>query len=168
MTDKPMLSLRLIEAYNSALHAMHDALVKAGDTFKPTLEERIEQASALDELGREEAERVRGYLRRDIEDAANWLADNGDELKDWLKFDIELVESKLFDALSSVADHTTVELKQFEEQATLMGEWHTGEIAGIGTLVCKSCDEHLHFHRTGHIPPCPKCHGTKFKRSKTA
>ncbi|MDH5595020.1 MAG: zinc ribbon-containing protein, partial [Gammaproteobacteria bacterium] len=44
------------------------------------------------------------------------------------------------------------------------GEWHTGEVVGVGTLRCKACGELLHFHATGHIPPCPKCQKTVFNR----
>jgi len=165
MTDNLALSMKLIDAYNKLLHSVYDTLVEAGDKLKPSLEKRLEDAAALDELGREEIDTISGYLHRDIEAAAQWMADNEkSELNDWLRFDIEQVESRVLEAFSQLADQTTVELKQLEQRATEMGEWHTGEIVGIGTLICKKCDKELHFHATGHIPPCPKCHGTKFKR----
>jgi len=164
MTDKLELSMKLIEAYNTLLHRVYDSLSEAGDKLKPNLEKRLEQVTELEELGREEMNTISGYLRRDIEAAAEWMADNGDELADWLRFDVEQVEARALEAFTQLADQTTLELKQLERQATSVGEWHTGEITGIGTLVCKECGKELHFHKTGHIPPCPKCHGSVFKR----
>jgi len=164
MTDKLELSMKLIEAYNKLLHRLFDPLNDAGDKLKPNLENRLEQAAALDELGREEIDTISGYLRRDVEAAAEWMASSGEGLGDWLRFDVEQVEARTLEAFKQLADQTTVELKQLEQQATAVGEWRTGEITGIGTLVCKGCGEELHFHKTGHIPPCPKCHGSVFKR----
>ncbi len=165
MTDNLVLSMKLIEAYNKLLHRVYDTVVEVGDKLKPNLSKRLEEAAALDELGREEIETISDYLRRDIEAAAQWMADNDtEELRDWLRFDAELVESQALEAFSQLADQTTLELKQLEQQANEVGEWHTGEIVGIGSLTCMDCGEELHFHATGHIPPCPKCHGTRFKR----
>lgn len=165
MTDKLELSMKLIEAYNSLLHRVFDTVSEAGEKLKPTLEKRLEQAAELEELGREEIDTISRYLRRDIEAAAEWMAENeDDELKDWLRFDIEQVESRVLEAFSQLADQTTVELKQLAERANEVGEWHTGEIVGIGSLTCMECGKEIHFHATGHIPPCPKCHATKFKR----
>jgi hypothetical protein len=162
------MNQKLVDAYNKMLERLHVAMEEVGRHARPDFREQLKQAaekaSELGELGREEAEQIAGYLQRDIRDAAQWMAENGDELRDWLRFDIELVESRLFDAVNSVADKTRLELKRLEEQAGLVGEWKTGEISGIGTLVCESCGELLHFHTSGHIPPCPKCHGTTFKR----
>lgn len=164
MTDKLELSMKLIEAYNTLLHRVYDSLSEAGDKIKPNLEKRLEQAAELEELGREEIDTISNYLRRDIEAAAQWMADNGNELTDWLRFDVEQVEERALEAFTQLADQTTLELKQLERQATAVGEWHTGEIVGIGALICTECGEELHFHKTGHIPPCPKCHGSVFKR----
>lgn len=162
MADKLELSMKLIEAYNKLLHRMFDPLSNIGD--KLNLEERLEQAAALDELGREEIDTINGYLRRDIEAAAQWMANNDEGLGDWLRFDIKQVETRVLEAFTQLADQTTVELKQLEQQANAVGEWHSGEITGIGTLICKQCDKELHFHATAHIPTCPECHGRVFQR----
>ena len=81
-------------------------------------------------------------------------------------FDVEQIESRILESLSLLVDTTKVDLAEFAEQATLFGEWHTGEVTGPGTLVCSACGEELHFHKTGHIPPCPKCTETKYHRRK--
>ena len=165
MTDKLELSMKLIDMYNNVLHRVYDSVVNASDKLKPGLEKRLEEAAALEELGREEIDTISGYIKRDVEAAAQWLAENEDsELAEWLRFDIQQVEDRALEAFSQLADQTTLELKQLEQRANAVGEWHTGEIVGIGSLTCIDCGEELHFHATGHIPPCPKCHGTRFKR----
>ena len=126
-----------------------------------------EKATELGELSLEEAEKIGNYLKRDVYDAAKYLAsDKADELKDWLRFDIQLVEERMAESFSLLVDKTTVELKQLADRAREVGEWHTGEITGPGALICKKCGEEIHFHKTGHIPPCPKCHATAYRRGR--
>lgn len=160
---------RLITAYNHMLGNLHDWVKKAGKEAAPLIDKGLdkarEAASDISELSSEELDKVSDWLRRDLETAGNWLGENSEEFKDTLNFDLKLVESQLLEAFSAVADRTTLELRELEYHANLVGEWHTGEITGIGTLTCRVCGEELHFHATGHIPPCPKCQGTTFKRS---
>ena len=159
---------RLADAYHRMLERLKLAVDRwehgADTTLHRTLDEVQEKATELDELTREEAEKVGEYLKRDLQDAAVYLNDSGKEMRDWLRFDMQLVEDRLLDAFSSVADKTRLELLELQQRADAGGEWHSGEVCGIGTLECKSCGEQLHFHAPGHIPPCPKCHGTTFRR----
>ena len=63
-----------------------------------------------------------------------------------------------------LAETTRSRLDELAERARKVGEWHTGEITGVGILECKGCGEKLHFKTAGHIPPCPKCQGTVFRK----
>lgn len=158
----------LVDAYYRMLGrlktAVEDAEHKAAPVLDRAIERAQETATELGELSREEAERVGGYLRRDLDDAARFLAETGSELGEWLKFDLNLVEKGLADLFRDSVDYTRVELGRLAERADAVGEWHSGEVTGIGTLQCKACGEKLHFHHIGHIPPCPKCHGTVYRR----
>jgi rubrerythrin len=127
------------------------------------LAEAKEKAVELGELTREEADKVAEYLDRDLKAAGSWLADTGEELKDWLGMETALIGDRLLTMFIRAADQTSIELQRLRERAAA-AEYTTGEIAGIGTLVCKSCGELLHFKKAGHIPPCPKCSATKFQR----
>ncbi|MEW5755584.1 MAG: zinc ribbon-containing protein [Pseudomonadota bacterium] len=122
-----------------------------------------EKAVELGELTREEAEDIADYLRRDIHDAATYLGEHGNELRDWLQLDLILIEDRLLDLFSQVVDKTRLELDLLAMNAET-ADWKTGEVTGIGTLECVECGELLHFHKTGHIPPCPRCNATTFRR----
>lgn len=157
-----------VHAYERMLERTREFLGEAGEELKPKLQHAldaaVEKATELGELTREEAEKIAEYLKRDLQSAGEYLAgDEAKELKDWLRMDLDLIEARILDALSLLVDPTKVELTLLAEQARL-AEWHTGEVTGPGTLTCVNCGKELHFRKPGHIPPCPKCKGTVFRR----
>ncbi len=158
---------RLVDAYERMLQYVHDGVERFEEGALPVFRERLSRARErmveLGELTREESERVSEYLERDMHDAAKFLSETGEEFTTWLRTDITLIEAKLLDMFSQVADQTSLQLKQLAEQAKRT-PYRTGEITGPGVLVCKGCAHNLHFHKAGHIPPCPKCRGTEFLR----
>lgn len=168
MSQTPPPNDRLAQAYDKLMEIMkkawHDTEEHALPPLKERLDHAVEQLSALGEVSREEAEHVAEYVRRDLNEAAEFLSDSGKSLRDMIQFDLEFAETRLAEMLATMADTTRIELEKIAERARQVGEWHTGEISGIGILQCKQCGEQLHFEKTGHIPPCPKCHGTVYKK----
>jgi len=161
---------RLIDAYNTMLERARNMIESAShstaENVRHFVDRAKERAVELGDLTQEEAEKIADYLRRDLEDAAEFLAQPDQELRDWLRFDIALIEQRLLDMFMQVADRTRVELLELEQQARLANLYHTGEITSVGTLQCQQCGQLVHFYATGHIPPCPKCHHTVFSRAK--
>lgn len=159
---------RLVDAYYRMLGRLKTSIEEAEHGAGPALNHAVERAeetaTELGELSREEAIRVGDYLKRDLQDAARFLAEGGTELGAWLRFDLKLVEQGLADLFRETVDYARLEYGELETRADAVGEWHSGEVTGIGTLQCKSCGEKLHFHHISHIPPCPKCHGTVYRR----
>jgi predicted nucleic acid-binding Zn-ribbon protein len=159
---------RHASAYRRMLERVRAAIGKAERDALPRLQHGIaearDRAVELGELTREEAERVGEYLRRDVEDAATYLSETGLELKDWLRFDLELVEARLLDMFSSMVDETRLELDRIAAAAQAAETLEAGEVAGLGTLRCVTCGHELDFPQPGVIPPCPGCGATRFRR----
>ena len=167
-SDKQDPFSRLTDAYETMLERVHKAVEQAEESTVPTLKRNIEQARdkavELGELTREEAEKIADYIERDMADVAHYLTETGEQLSDWWKFESGLIEDRLLDAFTNVADQTRLALARLAKQAYEATHYHTGEITGPGTLVCSKCGKALHFHKAGHIPPCPKCHHTEYTR----
>ncbi|MES9970911.1 MAG: zinc ribbon-containing protein [Candidatus Thiodiazotropha sp.] len=159
---------RLAAAYDKMLQEVHEAADSAKESALPGLKEYLadarEKLIELGELSREEAEKVSGYIERDMKDAANYLMETGEQLSAWWRFDVQQVENRLFEMFTGVADQTKLELSKLAERANQSSLYHTGEVTGPGTLVCTGCNKEMHFKKTGHIPPCSGCKGTEFKR----
>ena len=165
------LKHKLEQAYGHMLDIAKEFVVNARENSGPVIREALneakEKASELGELTSEEIERLSDYLEKDLTEAASFMQEQERELSDWLRLDLLVVEKFLLEKFESLADRTRIELEQLSLDADINGEWHTGEILSMGVLECIACGEQLHFEKPGHIPPCPKCHKTKFKRLHT-
>jgi hypothetical protein len=159
---------REVHAYGKMLDRLRHALDDLENDVRPRLRLALEQARErtveLGELTREEANRIAEYLRRDIEQAADYTTRNDQDLRGWLRMDIQLIEDWIWDRFSSVADQTRLDWMRFEQSLEEASTYHTGEVTGPGTLTCQNCEEQMQFHRPGRIPPCPHCHSTRFDR----
>ena len=170
--DTKETSDKLLKTYHVMLDQVKDLWHTAEEKALPTLSENIEKAAdkaaELGELTKEEAEKIGGYIQRDLEQAGDYLSEyieeNGPQLKNWIKDELAFAEVEFAEMFANLADKTRLELDALAERARQVGVWHTGEITNIGILYCQKCDEVLHFKKPGHIPPCPKCKGTVFKK----
>ena len=107
----------LISAYNQMMQAMHDAFERAEPndmSLQKALEVAQHQAVHLGEVSAEEAHEISEHIKRDINDAAEYMMESSAEFYDWLHLDIEVIERKVIDLFLSVAEHTRVELEQFK------------------------------------------------------
>lgn len=163
------LEQKLIAAYDKMMGRINSLLNAAEQHALPTLQSNIakakQQAIELKEISQEEAEKIGTYLQRDIHHAADYLKQSEQSFTTWFNFDVELIEARLLEAFSNVADKTRLELARLAVQAKFSQQYHTGEITTIGTLSCDNCATTMHFKKTGRIPPCPKCHKTQFVRT---
>jgi len=161
----------LIAAYNQMISRVRDSIDSAEANAIPTLQNAIEharkQAIHLGEITATEAEEVGSYIKRDINDAAEYLMETSHEFSEWLLLDIELIEQKVLELFLSVADKTRVELEQFSHpnDNTTGKQYKSGEITGPGSLVCRHCEQMVQFNTTDKIPHCPQCGGSEFKRA---
>jgi hypothetical protein len=164
------LEKKLIAAYDKMIERVILALDDAEQQVLPPLSKVVDNAKQraidLKELTRDEADKLSNYVNRDLSSLTEHLSETGQDFKTWFDFDLQLVQDRVLDAFAKVADRTSIQLANLASQAKHSLEYHTGEIVGIGTLTCQSCEHLLNFKKTSRIPPCPHCHKTVFTRAK--
>ncbi len=155
------------EAYELLLEKALQKAHQSGNLIHHMIEAVRDEIVAISKFSDDEVIKLGEYVKRDLGDAARYLDKTGDQLKDWLGFDVTLVKHEFWELFSKAADQTTIALKELKRQAE-NAEYHTGELVGLGTLACDQCGKKLHFHKPGHIPPCSKCNSTRFHRQNFA
>lgn len=155
----------LVPAYRKMMTRVEQTHQESATTsLQAQIEAAKEKAVELNELSREEAERLSDYLRRDLRDAAEFITSTEQALADWMRFDLALIEDSFLDMFSLMVDQSRLELDNLAESARQATEWQSGEITALGTLYCEKCGHSLHFHQPDYIPACPNCGATRFKR----
>jgi polyhydroxyalkanoate synthesis regulator phasin len=162
----------------STTHTSEDKIKYLATAYENLLEKALHQTvsnihhsidsvqddlTAMGKLTTEEAKHLKHAVKRDLSHAAHHMQASKQDLKSWLGFDLELIKVELWQKFIEATDKTTLELIKIKNIAA-DAQYHTGEMIGLGTLVCDHCQTNVHFRQPSHIPPCSKCHGTEFHR----
>jgi len=159
---------KLVAAYEHMVDNVAEAIHDAEEALAPTVDEMVHNAQQLARelyaLSQEEAESLGETLKRDLHKANKTLNQQRKELKDWLSFDLALVEDSFIDLVARAADKTWLEFREFESEDHQASRYRSGEVCSAGTFSCCNCDESVRLTQTGQIPPCPACGHDEFFR----
>ena len=66
--------------------------------------------------------------------------------------------------LVDITDKTQLEWREVFQDLNHHGVYHSGEVVGLGNLVCEKCHYHLAVYTPDVLPRCPKCGHDQFQR----
>ena len=104
MSQQP--SNRLIEAYNQMMASIRSAFETSDDeemSLSKAMAMARDEITHISDVTQDEAEEISNFIKRDINDAAEYMMETSSEFSDWLMLDIEVIERKLIDLFLSVA-----------------------------------------------------------------
>ena len=157
---------KLVEAFDHMVENVSEALHDAEEALAPTIDEMVHNAQQIARdvyaLTQEEAESLGETLRRDMHKANETLNEQGKELREWLSFDLSLIEDRFIDMIATAADKTWLDFRAFERETA--GLYRSGEVCNAGSFECRHCGEIIRLSGTGVIPRCPACKKKKFTR----
>ncbi len=129
---------RAREAFDAGQEKSKEALEKAMETARVQLQAAGEAAGeAAGKFSAEQGEAFKQFMRRDLDQTARDFKEIGKEAGE-----------RLHPARLGAGALSTL--------AKLMD--------ATGTLTCTQCGKKLQLKRTAHIPPCPSCKGTEFRK----
>jgi len=170
MTNIDQEKEKLIEQYDAFAEKFKDIYLAGKDRSREAMTHALEKAhsdmSALGEFSVEQAETMKMYLARDLEQTISNAKDLGNMLSEETKKTLQpsRLGAGALSSLAYVLEHTSNALHSLMDKTVEALTYGTGEITSAGTLTCHECGYKMHFKKTGHIPPCPKCSGTLFQK----
>jgi cell division septum initiation protein DivIVA len=159
---------KLVAAFDHMVENVNESIHQAEEALAPTIDEMVHNAQQLAReiysLTQEEAESLGTTLKRDMQKANQVLNQQSKELRDWLSFDLALVEDRFIEMIAQAADKSWLDFHAFGKEEHQASLYHSGEVCNAGSLSCTQCDEVLRLTSTAQIPPCAACGGKEFYR----
>lgn len=135
-----------------------EAVIKASEALKKDLATTAEHARPmLEALGQNTAKAMHTLQHAGAEiwtQLATGAGSSVEAWRDWTGGTFESFFRHLSEASRKLGDEMGQSLT-----------YHTGEMTHGGTFRCVACESTMTLNRPGHLPPCPKCHKTAFRRA---
>ncbi|ACX88885.1 zinc ribbon-containing protein [Pectobacterium parmentieri] len=114
------------------------------------------------ELTQKEIEQVIQAVQRDLEEFGRSYSESQDEFTDSVF--MRVIKESLWQELADITDKTQLEWRELFKDVNHHGVYHSGEVVGLGNLVCENCHHHIAFYTPEILPLCPKCSHDLFHR----
>lgn len=114
------------------------------------------------ELTRTEADEVTRAVRRDLEEFARSYNESQGAFTDSVF--MRVIKESLWQELADITDKTQLEWREVFQDLNHHGVYHSGEVVGLGNLVCENCHFLLAVYTPDVLPVCPKCGHNQFHR----
>ena len=147
------------ELYEAGQEKSKESLGKAMESARKQLQSAGEAAG---EFSAEQGEAFKQFMRRDLDQTARDLKALGQEAGERLH--PARLGAGALSSLAKLMSATGSALHNLSQKAEEALRYKTGEITAAGTLTCLQCGKTLQLKRTAHIPPCPVCKGTEFRK----
>ncbi|TCV97970.1 zinc ribbon-containing protein [Biostraticola tofi] len=153
---------KVAQYYHELLSSLSQRLEDGERDIDTLVDDARQRLSGTGDLTPTEVEQVCGAVRRDLEEFARSY-DESREDDDESVF-LRVIKESLWQRLADITDKTQLEWKEVFKDVSHHGVYHSGEVVGLGNLVCERCHHYLAFYTPEVLPVCPACGHDQFNR----
>ena len=153
---------KVAQYYRELVTTLTERLRNGERDIDALVEQARASVSQTGELTRTEIEELTRAVRRDLEEFAISYNESQDELKESVF--LRVIKESIWQELADITDKTQLEWREVFQDLNHHGVYHSGEVVGLGNLVCEKCHFHLAVYSPDVLPLCPKCGHDQFQR----
>ncbi|NWC64683.1 zinc ribbon-containing protein [Cedecea sp. P7760] len=153
---------KVAQFYRELIESLSERLRKGERDIDALVASARKQMNDTGELTRTEIEEVTRAVRRDLEEFARSYGESQDEFTDSVF--MRVIKESLWQELADITDKTQLEWREVFKDLSHHGVYHSGEVVGLGNLVCENCHHQIAIYTPDVLPVCPKCGHNQFHR----
>lgn len=153
---------KVAQFYRELVSTLSERLRNGERDIDALVEQARMKISQSGELTHREVETLTKAVRRDLEEFARSYEESQGELTDSVF--MRVIKESLWQELADITDKTQLEWREVFQDLNHHGVYHSGEVVGLGNLVCEHCHYHLAVYTPDILPRCPKCGHDQFQR----
>nr|WP_204161625.1 zinc ribbon-containing protein [Erwinia amylovora] len=157
------VSMNKVAQYYRELVSSLTARLERGERDIDTLVESARQRMLnRGELTRSEIDDVTHAVRRDLEEFARSYTEQRQELGESVF--MRVIRQSLWKELADITDKSQLEWREVFQDLNHHGVYHSGEVVGLGNLVCEQCQFTRAIYTPEVLTRCPQCGQHRFAR----
>lgn len=153
---------KVAQYYRELVASLSERLRNGERDIDALVEQARQRVMQAGELTRTEVEELTRAVRRDLEEFALSYEESLDEETDSVF--MRVIKESIWQELADITDKTQLEWREVFQDLSHHGVYHSGEVVGLGNLVCEKCHFHLAVYTPDALPLCPKCGHDQFQR----
>lgn len=153
---------KVAQYYRELVASLSERLRNGERDIDALVEQARERVIKTGELTRTEVDELTRAVRRDLEEFAMSYEESLKEESDSVF--MRVIKESLWQELADITDKTQLEWREVFQDLNHHGVYHSGEVVGLGNLVCEKCHFHLPIYTPEVLTLCPKCGHDQFQR----
>lgn len=153
---------KIAEVYRELVASLSERLRNGERDIDALVDSARQKLNQTSELTRTEVDGLTRSVRRDLEEFALSYSESQEELEDSVF--MRVIKESIWQELADITDKTQLEWREVFQDLNHHGVYHSGEVVGLGNLVCEKCNYHMALYTPEVLPRCPKCGHNQFQR----
>lgn len=157
---------KVAQQYRELVASLTDKLNRGERDIDALVENARLRLLASGELTRSEVEEVLRAVRRDLQEFARSYSENEEDLNDSVF--MRVIRQSLWKELADITDKSQLEWREVFQDLNHHGVYQSGEVVGLGNLVCENCQFTRAIYTPETLNRCPECGHDQFQRQPFA
>lgn len=153
---------KVAQYYRQLLASLSQQLEQGERNIDTLVEDARQRLLATGDLTPAEVDNVTRAVRRDLEEFARSYDESRAEDTDSVF--TRVIKESLWQELADITDKAQLEWQEVFKDVSHHGVYSSGEVVGLGNLVCERCRHSLAFYTPEVLPLCPECGFDQFQR----
>lgn len=157
---------KVAQHYQQLIASLSERLTQGERDIDGMVERARQQLMLNSDLSRSEVNEVTRAVRRDLEEFARSYYETAGDPTDSVF--MRVIRESVWKELADITDKSQLEWREVFQDLNHHGVYQSGEVVGLGNLVCEKC----HFTRAIYTPEtltlCPECGHDHFQRQAFA
>lgn len=136
---------KVAQYYRELVASLSERLRNGERDIDALVEQARQRVMQTGELTRTEVDELTRAVRRDLEEFAMSYEESQED-----SVFLRVIKESLWQELADITDKTQLEWREVFQDLNHHGVYHSGEVVGLGNLVCEKC----HYHLAVYTPEC--------------
>lgn len=127
---------KIAQYYRELVASLTERLKNGERDIDKLVESAERRLNTVEELTRNDVEQIVQAVRRDLEEFARSYEESKEEFRDSVF--MRVIKESLWQELADITDKTQLEWREVFKDVSHHGVYHSGEVVGLGNLVCEN------------------------------